>query len=71
MTLTPKQEQVLTAVRSRTRTVRIGPEVSVIGLEVGLSSKCSVWRHLRTLEREGLITKQRLNGRDSYIPTDE
>ena len=53
--LTPRQRDVLRAVRDLT--TRRGPTVRDIGKALGLSSTCTIQRHLAELVKKGLLRK--------------
>lgn len=56
-----RRKEILEFIESYQRQHGFGPSIREIGEAVGLSSSCTVWSHLRVLEREGKI--QRVNGR--------
>ena len=55
--LPDKQTQVFNAIRKHIAMTGQSPTVREIGLEVGLSSSCSVQKHLEALERVGKIRR--------------
>lgn len=55
--LTEKQTQILGYIRRQITLTGQAPTVREIGQEVGLSSSCSVQKHLDTLERQGKIRR--------------
>lgn len=55
--MTPKQQEVLRAIRNHIQATGQSPTVREIGKVVGLSSSCSVQKHLETLERLGKIRR--------------
>ena len=57
--LTEKQRQVLDVVRRVMETRGIPPTVREIGATLGLSSSCTVKKHLDTLETKGYIRRDR------------
>ncbi|MDR3710269.1 MAG: transcriptional repressor LexA [Capsulimonadaceae bacterium] len=54
---TDKQRQILNFIRKHIALTGQAPTVREIGLEVGLSSSCSVQKHLDTLEQIGKIRR--------------
>jgi len=57
--LTEKQRQVLEAVRNGIETRGFSPTVREIGAMLGLSSSCTVKKHLDALETKGYIRRDR------------
>src|SRR5579872_2692758 len=55
--MTEKQKEVLRAIRDHIQATGVSPTVREIGKAVGLSSSCSVQKHLDTLERLGKIRR--------------
>jgi repressor LexA len=55
--LSDKQLQILTFIRRQITLTGMPPTVREIGQEVGLSSSCSVQKHIETLERAGKIRR--------------
>lgn len=56
-TLTAKQQRVLDVIRDeRARTGR-SPAIREIGRRIGVTSTCTVFRHLEALERKGYVEK--------------
>ena len=58
-TLTDKQRQILAVVRQAIEQRGQAPTVRAIGAEVGLSSSCTVKKHLDTLEAKGFLRRDR------------
>lgn len=69
--LTERQEQILACIRDYLRNYKQPPTVREIGDQVGLSSTCTVYRHLETLERRGYIRRGRGKARAIEILDDE
>lgn len=65
--LTPRQEQILTFIRDFQRNYKRPPAVREIGDGVGLSSPCTVYRHLENLERRGYLKRDRGKARSIEI----
>jgi repressor LexA len=65
--LTARQEQILGFIRDFQRNYKRPPAVREIGDGVGLSSPCTVYRHLETLERRGFIKRDRGKARSIEI----
>ncbi len=65
--LTARQEQILSFIRDFQRNYKRPPAVREIGDGVGLSSPCTVYRHLETLERRGFIKRDRGKARSIEI----
>lgn len=61
--LTPKRRQVLDFITSTTQERGYPPTVREIGAAVGLKSSSSVHYHLRALEHEGFITRDKGAGK--------
>lgn len=61
--LTPKRRQVLNFITSATQERGYPPTVREIGAAVGLKSSSSVHYHLRALEHEGFITRDKGAGK--------
>ena len=57
--LTDKQERILKFVVARIREDRRPPTVREIGKRFGLSSSCTVYSHLKALQRKGYLTLSR------------
>ena len=57
--LTDKQKQILDAIRTSIEQHGQAPTVREIGTRVGLSSSCTVKKHLDTLELKGFIQRDR------------
>lgn len=55
-TLTPRQREVLAAIRRLTDRAGFPPTIREIGDAVGLASASSVHAHVRVLERAGLVS---------------
>ncbi len=55
--MTKKQNEVFRAIRDHIQATGLSPTVREIGKAVGLSSSCSVQKHLDTLERLGKIRR--------------
>ncbi|HEX5323273.1 MAG TPA: transcriptional repressor LexA [Capsulimonadaceae bacterium] len=55
--MTDKQQEVLHAIQDHFQATGLSPTVREIGKAVGLSSSCSVQKHLETLERLGKIRR--------------
>ncbi len=58
-TLTEKQNQILEVIRTHIETRGHAPTVREIGKEVGLSSSCTVKKHLDSLELKGFLRRDR------------
>lgn len=56
MTITPRQAQVLTLIHALTEPR--GPTMREVGEVIGVTSSCTVFRHVEALERKGLVTRQ-------------
>ncbi|MBI2299029.1 MAG: transcriptional repressor LexA [Armatimonadetes bacterium] len=69
--LSQRQEQILGAIREFLRNYKQTPTVREIGDAVGLSSTCTVYRHLETLERRGFIRRDRGKARAIEIVAEE
>lgn len=65
--LTARQEQILSFIRDFQRNFKRPPAVREIGDGVGLSSPCTVYRHLETLEKRGFIRRDRGKARSIEI----
>lgn len=65
--LTERQQQILACICEFQRNYKQPPTVREIGDEVGLSSTCTVYRHLETLEKRGLIRRNRGKSRSIEI----
>ncbi|MBI5833156.1 MAG: transcriptional repressor LexA [Armatimonadetes bacterium] len=65
--LTARQEQILSFIRDFQRNYKRPPAVREIGDGVGLSSPCTVYRHLETLEKRGFIKRDRGKARSIEI----
>lgn len=61
--LTERQRQVLNGICQIAREIGYPPTVREIGQRLGLSSSCTVQRHLQALERKGYIRRSRLKAR--------
>lgn len=57
--LTTKQARVLEIIRTRWQATGLAPTVREIGQEMGISSSCSVMRHIEALERKGYVRRDR------------
>lgn len=57
--LTAKQARALDVIRRHVRTRGQAPTVREIGAEIGVSSSCTVQRHLDALEKKGYVTRNR------------
>lgn len=68
--ITDKQTQVLTAIRRYIAMTGQAPTVREIGAEVGLSSSCSVQKHLEALERLGKIRRSNFKYRSIELVDD-
>lgn len=55
--LTPRQREVLDAIRAAIAATGIVPTVREIGVVVGLSSTCAVHKNLDALERKGYLRR--------------
>lgn len=65
--LTQRQQQILEFIQEFQRNTKRPPAVREIGDGVGLSSPCTVYRHLETLERRGYIKRDRGKARSIEI----
>jgi repressor LexA len=65
--LSERQEQILEFIRDFQRNYKRPPAVREIGDGVGLSSPCTVYRHLETLARRGFIKRERGKSRSIEI----
>ncbi len=65
--LTERQRQILQVVYDRQRARGYPPTVREIGQEVGLSSSCTVQKHLNALERKGYIRRDPTRSRTIEI----
>jgi repressor LexA len=65
--LTARHEQILAFIRDFQRNYKRPPAVREIGDGVGLSSPCTVYRHLETLEKRGFIKRDRGKARSIEI----
>ncbi len=68
--LTPKQQQVLRAIRSHIAQTGHSPTVREIGKAVELKSSCSVQKHLESLERDGHISRNNFKYRSIELNDD-
>jgi repressor LexA len=66
-TLTPKQEEILSAIRLHIRNTGQSPTIREIGQSVGLKSSCSVQKQIETLERLGQIHRSNFKYRSIEI----
>ncbi len=57
--LTDRQREILTFIGEFQKNLKRPPAVREIGDAVGLSSPCTVYRHLETLEKRGFIKRER------------
>ncbi len=69
--LTVRQRQILQFIGEFQRNMKRPPAVREIGDGVGLSSPCTVYRHLETLEKRGYIRRERGKARSIEILDDE
>lgn len=69
--MTPKQQEVLSAIRDHILATGQSPTVREIGKAVGLSSSCSVQKHLETLERHGKIRRSTFKYRSIELAGEE
>ena len=72
--LTDRQKEVLRTIYKLSQTSGYPPTVRELGEKIGVSSSCTVQRHLETLERKGYIKRSRSKARtieiiNSYDPT--
>jgi repressor LexA len=65
--LTRRQKQVLRGIHDITQELGYPPTVREIGQRLGLSSSCTVQRHLDALERKGCIRRNRTKARSVEI----
>ncbi len=65
--LTERQRQILQAIYDRQRARGYPPTVREIGQAVGLSSSCTVQKHLNALERKGFIRRDPTRSRTIEI----
>lgn len=68
--LTDRQREILEFIGDFQRNLKRPPAVREIGDGVGLSSPCTVYRHLETLERRGYIRRDRGKARSIEILDD-
>ncbi|MCC7495039.1 MAG: transcriptional repressor LexA [Fimbriimonadaceae bacterium] len=68
--LSERQRDILAFIGDFTRNVKRPPAVREIGDGVGLSSPCTVYRHLETLEQRGYIRRDRGKARAIQIVHD-
>jgi repressor LexA len=61
--VTPRQEQMLTAIRTSTAALGRAPSVRELGAAIGLTSSASVHRNLAELQRKGYIRREPSNPR--------
>lgn len=66
--LTDKQQKVLDIVRRNLMKTGQSPTIREIARELGVSSTCTVHKHLAALERKGLISKSKYGYRSIEIP---
>lgn len=69
--MTPKQQEVLRAIDEHFRATGQSPTVREIGKAVGLSSSCSVQKHLDTLVRLGKIRRSTFKYRSIELVGDD
>jgi len=65
--LTERQRQILQTIHDRQRASGYPPTVREIGEAVGLSSSCTVQKHLNALERKGFIKRNPTRSRTIEI----
>jgi repressor LexA len=65
--LTQRQKQVLRGIHEIAQELGYPPTVREIGQRLGLSSSCTVQRHLDALERKGFIRRNRTKARSVEI----
>lgn len=65
--LTERQRQILNAIHEMQQATGYPPTVREIGQAVGLSSSCTVQKHLNALERKGYIKRNRTLSRTIEI----
>ena len=65
--LTQRQKQVLRGISEIAQELGYPPTVREIGQRLGLSSSCTVQRHLDALERKGFIRRNRTKARSIEI----